>query len=111
MSTHSETILNNAFPDEIIITEFKDGATFAKRCANADDILYFKVNANQKNFEGTGGKSQIKQIINPKNYSETQDGPELAKLCDITTVSKNSKSFRSFFDKLSKMRCVLTNIE
>ena len=38
MSTHSETILNNAFPDEIIITEFKDGATFAKRCANADDI-------------------------------------------------------------------------
>jgi hypothetical protein len=73
--------------------------------------LYFKVNANQKNFEGTGGKSQIKQIINPKNYSETQDGPELAKLCDITTVSKNSKSFRSFFDKLSKMRCVLTNIE
>lgn len=38
MSTHSETILNSAKPEEIIITEFKNGLTFAKRCSNADDI-------------------------------------------------------------------------
>jgi predicted ATPase len=39
MSTHSETILNSASPDEIIITEFVNSATIAKRCSNVDDII------------------------------------------------------------------------
>ena len=30
--------MNNASPNEIIITEFKDGSTSAKRCSNAYDI-------------------------------------------------------------------------
>ncbi|MGP1600891.1 MAG: DUF4276 family protein [Treponema sp.] len=72
---------------------------------------YFHTKAKQKIFEGTGGKSQLKQIINPKNYSETQDGPELAKRCDIKTVVENSKSFESFFSKLTKLNCLLMNIE
>jgi predicted ATPase len=39
MSTHSETILNSASPKEIIITEFVNGSTVAKRCSNVDDIV------------------------------------------------------------------------
>jgi predicted ATPase len=38
MSTHSETILNSASPEEIIIIEFKNGSTTAKRCTNAAEI-------------------------------------------------------------------------
>jgi predicted ATPase len=38
MSTHSETILNSASPNEIIITEFKNASTIAKRCSNIEDI-------------------------------------------------------------------------
>ncbi|MDR0605598.1 MAG: ATP-binding protein [Bacteroidales bacterium] len=38
MSTHSETILNQANPEEIIITEFLNGNTIAKRCSNAKEI-------------------------------------------------------------------------
>jgi predicted ATPase len=38
MSTHSETILNQARPEEIIITEYINGATVAKHCSNPDDI-------------------------------------------------------------------------
>jgi predicted ATPase len=38
MSTHSETILNQANPEEIIITEFLNGNTIAKRCSNANEI-------------------------------------------------------------------------
>jgi predicted ATPase len=38
MSTHSETILNHALPEEIIITEYINGATVARHCSNASDI-------------------------------------------------------------------------
>lgn len=39
MSTHSETILNNAFPKEIIVVCFKNGRTSAARPNNADIIM------------------------------------------------------------------------
>lgn len=39
MSTHSETILNNAKPSEIVIVSFKDGQTKASRCQNQDEIM------------------------------------------------------------------------
>lgn len=38
MSTHSETLLNNATPEEIVVVEFKDGKTSARRPGNANDI-------------------------------------------------------------------------
>jgi predicted ATPase len=38
MSTHSETLLNNATPDEVVVVEFKNGKTSARRPGNADDI-------------------------------------------------------------------------
>jgi predicted ATPase len=38
MSTHSETILNQAHPEEIIITEYINGTTIARHCSNASDI-------------------------------------------------------------------------
>lgn len=38
MSTHSETLLNNAIPDEVVVVEFKEGKTSARRPGNAEDI-------------------------------------------------------------------------
>lgn len=66
---------------------------------------HFDLHENQQNFEGTGGKSKIKQLVNPKTYSETHDGPELAKRCDLLTVYSNSVSFHCFFEKVKKLCC------
>ncbi|MCG6205397.1 ATP-binding protein [Rhodopseudomonas sp. HC1] len=38
MTTHSETILNNIDPDEMILVHMENGRTLAKRPTNADDI-------------------------------------------------------------------------
>ena len=38
MSTHSETILNNATPNEIVVVSYQDGKTIAKRVSNAEDL-------------------------------------------------------------------------
>jgi predicted ATPase len=38
MSTHSETLLNNATPDEIIVVSYKNGKTTAKRVSNANEL-------------------------------------------------------------------------
>ena len=38
MSTHSETILNSADPNEIVIVSFQDGSTKAHRCSNSSEI-------------------------------------------------------------------------
>ena len=35
MTTHSETILNNSKPEELIVVSFDDGRTRARRCSNA----------------------------------------------------------------------------
>lgn len=46
LSTHSETILNNAFPEEIIVVYFRDGSTYATRPKN--------INALNKEIKDTG---------------------------------------------------------
>lgn len=38
MTTHSETILNNSKPEELIVVSFEDGRTNARRCSNADEL-------------------------------------------------------------------------
>ncbi len=38
MSTHSESLLNAAKPEEVIVVSFKDGKTIASRVSNADDL-------------------------------------------------------------------------
>jgi AAA15 family ATPase/GTPase len=38
ISTHSETLINNASPDEIVICNYKNGKTLAKRVSNAEDL-------------------------------------------------------------------------
>jgi len=39
LSTHSETILNSANPNELVIVSFEDGRTIAHRCTNQADLL------------------------------------------------------------------------
>jgi hypothetical protein len=39
MSTHSETLLNSAEPQELIIVSFQDGKTKACRPSNANEIF------------------------------------------------------------------------
>ncbi|MEN6458583.1 MAG: AAA family ATPase [Thermoguttaceae bacterium] len=38
MTTHSETILNNSKPEELIVVSFDDGRTRARRCSNAEQL-------------------------------------------------------------------------
>jgi predicted ATPase len=38
MTTHSETVLNNCKPSELIIVNLKDGQTIAYRCHNEAEI-------------------------------------------------------------------------
>jgi predicted ATPase len=38
MTTHSETILNNSNPEELIVVSFADGRTNAQRCKNVADL-------------------------------------------------------------------------
>jgi predicted ATPase len=38
LSTHSETILNNSMPEEIIVVSFKNGKTTAVRPSNAEEL-------------------------------------------------------------------------
>ena len=38
MTTHSETILNNSNPTELIVVSFSDGRTQARRCVNATQL-------------------------------------------------------------------------
>ncbi|MCE5251068.1 AAA family ATPase [bacterium] len=40
LSTHSETILNSANPNEIVIVSFMEGKTRANRCSNQEEIMY-----------------------------------------------------------------------
>jgi len=38
ISTHSETLINNASPDEIVVCNYKNGKTVAKRVSNAEAL-------------------------------------------------------------------------
>ncbi len=38
LSTHSETILNHATPEEIVVVKFKDGITTSKRLLNSQEL-------------------------------------------------------------------------
>lgn len=38
ISTHSETLINNASPDEIVVCNYKNGKTIAKRVSNAEAL-------------------------------------------------------------------------
>lgn len=38
ISTHSETLLNNATPEELVVISFENGCTHANRPSNAEDI-------------------------------------------------------------------------
>jgi len=38
MSTHSETLINNATPDEIVVVSYVKGKTIAKRISNAEQL-------------------------------------------------------------------------
>ncbi len=38
MTTHSETILNNCKPEELIVLSLENGSTQARRCANAKEL-------------------------------------------------------------------------
>ncbi len=38
MTTHSETLLNNCKPEELVIVSLVDGKTVARRCENAEEI-------------------------------------------------------------------------
>jgi hypothetical protein len=67
---------------------------------------YYFVNIKQDNYEGKNGKSQIKQAIRPKTYSETEDGPEIAKLCSLKNTYQNSVSFRNFYEKIQGLNCL-----
>lgn len=39
LSTHSETFLNSSLPEEVVIVQFKDGATFASRPKEISSIM------------------------------------------------------------------------
>jgi hypothetical protein len=66
---------------------------------------YYSVKMKKDNYEGKNGKSKIKQGIKPQNYSETEDGPEIIKKCDIKNICQNSISFRCFYSKIQKLNC------
>lgn len=66
---------------------------------------YYNIRLQQIKYEGRGGKSQLRKLISPKKYSETEDGPEIAKKCNLKKILKNSKSFESFYNKLNSLHC------
>jgi hypothetical protein len=38
MSTHSETLINNATPNEIVVVSYQNGKTIAKRVSNEKQL-------------------------------------------------------------------------
>ncbi|MCE5251069.1 hypothetical protein LLG96_12705 [bacterium] len=69
--------------------------------------LYYNLHPpiSQSNFEGKNGKSHIRLIIGSQHYSETQDGPLIFNKCNVTSIYKNSISFRNFFNLISSINC------
>ncbi|MBK6734454.1 MAG: ATP-binding protein [bacterium] len=39
MSTHSETILNNLVPEEVVVVSYRDGASFGRRVTNVAELM------------------------------------------------------------------------
>lgn len=48
-------------------------------------------------FDGIHGKGKIRSLIGNKNYSETQDGPEIFIKCSVDSLCSNSSSFKAFY--------------
>jgi hypothetical protein len=61
---------------------------------------YYGISIPQLDFEGKGGKGQIRKLIEPHNYQETEDGPEIAKKINFNIAKSNSISLNSFLSKI-----------
>lgn len=66
---------------------------------------YYGISVTQTSFEGKGGKGHLRKLIEPKNYQETEDGPEIAKRVNIAVAKSNSESLDDFLVKIAEMGC------
>jgi uncharacterized protein (DUF2249 family) len=62
---------------------------------------YLKDNIQQRNFEGTHGKNELKKLYKKNfSYSETEHGPELFEILREAVAKKNSQSFKQFINSV-----------
>jgi hypothetical protein len=79
--------------------------------ASIDGInSYYNLNYAQRAFEGKNGKAKLKEIIKPRIYHETEDGPEIIKKCNIGNIYTNSYSFKMFYNKIEYLNCKMLNM-
>ncbi|MGA9109016.1 MAG: hypothetical protein ACLPSL_00105 [Smithella sp.] len=73
---------------------------------NSINIYYdLKEPVSQSCFDGTHGKGKIRSFIGNKNYSETQDGPEIFNKCCLESLCNNSPSFKAFHSIINRLDC------
>lgn len=69
----------------------------ADLCILSSKKVYIKDNLKQRNYEGTNGKKELKNLFKKgHNYSETIHGPQLFELIRDKVAIKNSQSYKDF---------------